>query len=159
MGVLVKTVAQVITCRRSNETIVSPHYTEIEISTGDTTWLTNGEIILACQSLVTLILNFKLSGIVRSGTLMNISPSGIQIECQHNLIEQLSRAKSDSGLFPNFELEFELAAAGRERVKSVCNVSYCRRLSQDNYNLGLNFIALSDSDERRVTEFINKMAA
>ena len=102
--------------------------------------------------------NLKLSGIVRSGTLMNISPSGIQIECQHNLIERLSRAKSVSGLFPNFELEFELEAAGRERVKSVCNEPYFRRLSQDNYNLGLNFIALSDSDERRVTEFINKMA-
>ena len=60
--------------------------------------------------------------------------------------------------YQNFELEFELVAAGRERGKSVCNVSCCRRLSQDNYNLGLNFIALSDSDERRVTEFINKMA-
>ncbi|MAV52529.1 MAG: hypothetical protein CBE20_01590 [Gammaproteobacteria bacterium TMED260] len=103
--------------------------------------------------------NLKLSRIVRSGTLMNISPSGIQVECQHNLIEQLSQAKSVSGLFPNFELEFELEAAGRERVKSVCNEPYFRRLSQDNYNLGLNFIALSDSDERRVTEFINKMAA
>jgi hypothetical protein len=37
--------------------------------------------------------NLKLSGIVRSGTLMNISPSVIQIECQHNLIEQLSIAE------------------------------------------------------------------
>lgn len=103
--------------------------------------------------------NLKLSGTVRCGTLMNISPSGIQIECHQNLIEELSQAKSESGLFPNFELEFELTAAGKERVKSVCNVSYCRRLSQDNYNLGLNFVALSDSDERRVTEFINHMAA
>lgn len=103
--------------------------------------------------------NLKLSRTVRSGTLMNISPSEIQIECQHNLIEQLSIAESDSRLFPNFELEFELVAAGRERVKSVCNVSYCRRLIQDNYNLGLDFIALSDTDERWVTEFINQMAA
>ena len=100
-----------------------------------------------------------LSGIVRSGTLMNISPSGIQIECQHNLIEQLSQAKSDAGLFPHFELEFELAEADKDRVKSVCNVSYCRRLSQDNYNLGLNFVALSDADERRVADYIDHAAA
>jgi hypothetical protein len=37
--------------------------------------------------------NFNFLGIVRSGTLMKVSPSEIQIECQHNLIEQLSRVK------------------------------------------------------------------
>ena len=103
--------------------------------------------------------NLNLTGIVRSGALMNISPSGIQIECQHNLIEQLSQFKSESGLYPNVELEFDLAKPEKKTIKSVCNVSYCRRLSQDNYHLGLNFVALSDADERRVAEFIDHAAA
>ena len=101
--------------------------------------------------------NLLLSGLVRSGALMNICPSGIQIECQHTLIEQLSQYKSEAGLFPNVELEFDLS--GADKVKSVCNVSYCRRLSQDNYHLGLNFVSLSAADERRVSAFIDHTAA
>jgi len=100
-----------------------------------------------------------LSDVVRSGHLMNISPSGIQIECQHQLIEQLSQFKSEAGLYPHFELEFSMPNTGKETIKSVCNVSCCRRLSQDMYHLGLNFITLSENDEARVSDYIEHSAA
>ena len=105
--------------------------------------------------------NIRLAGIVRNGTLMNLSPSGIQIECRHQLIEQLARFKSDSGLFPDFELEFALPAQGRcsRKIKSTCTVSYCRRQRQDSYHLGLNFQALAEQDEKRLNEYLNHSVA
>lgn len=70
--------------------------------------------------------NIRLAGIVRNGTLMNLSPAGIQLECRHQLIEQLNKFKSDAGLFPSFELEFNLPGRGRSqrKIKSTCAVSY-----------------------------------
>ncbi len=122
-----------------------------------------------------------LCGSVRNGTLMNLSPSGIQIECQHQLVEQLSKAKSDAGLYPDFELEFTLpvedsqaqqeaaersrkkAKADRDRekktIKSTCNVSYCRRQRQDSYHLGLNFISLTEQDEKKLSDYLSHSAA
>ena len=105
--------------------------------------------------------NILLAGVVRNGTLTNLSPSGIQIECRHQLIEQLNKVKSSSGLYPDFELEFTLPAAPQDKavVKSTCTVSYCRRLKQDCYHLGLNFVELSATAEQQVSEYIHHSAA
>ena len=102
-----------------------------------------------------------LSGVVRNGSLLNLSPSGIQIECRHQLIDQLSEAKSAAGLYPEFELEFELPDSGKKAkaIKSTCNVSYCRRQRQDSYHLGLNFIELTEQDEKKVSDYISHTAA
>lgn len=103
--------------------------------------------------------NIQIAGVIRNGSLINVSPAGIQIECRHQLIEQLAKFKSESGLFPNFELEFSVPDSRKDkRVKSTCNVSNCRRLSQDMYHLGLNFVSLSEGDERRVSDFISHAA-
>ena len=105
--------------------------------------------------------NIFLAGILRNGTLMNLSPSGIQLECRHQLIEQLATFKSEAGLFPNFELEFTLPTEGRSKktIKSICNVSYCRRQCRDSYHLGLNFITLDEIDEKQVDEYIHHSVA
>ncbi len=103
--------------------------------------------------------NLLVAGVVRNGVLMDISPSGIQLECRHQLIEQLSKAKSEAGLYPNFELDFKLNNTKSSNVHSLCNVSYCRRLSQDKYHLGLDFINLTEADEARVSEYIDHSAA
>jgi len=103
--------------------------------------------------------DLQLAGMERSGELMDISPSGLQIECRHHLVEHLSNFKSEAGLFPHFELRFKLARHGGAAIKSICDVSYCRRLSQDKYYLGLKFISLSEADESRVMDFIDHAAA
>lgn len=97
-----------------------------------------------------------ISGAIRRGTLLNVSPSGIELECHQQLIERMAENKRDSGLFPDVDLEFSLPAANEEGspVKSSCNVSYCRRLSQDTYQVGLNFVSLTDIDEKRVSDFV-----
>lgn len=101
--------------------------------------------------------NIRLAGIVRNGTLMNLTPSGIQLECRHQLIEQLTKFKSEAGLFPDFELEFSLPAQGNSarKIKSTCTVSYCRRQRQDSYHLGVNFQGLAEQDEKQLSEFLS----
>jgi primosomal replication protein N len=72
--------------------------------------------------------NILLAGVVRNGNMMKLSPSGIQIECRSQLVEQLAKSKSESGLYPEFELEFALPDSGKDKqaIKSTCNVSFCR---------------------------------
>lgn len=111
--------------------------------------------------------NILLAGVVRNGTLMKLSPSGIQIECRRQVVEQLTNSKSDSGLYPEFELEFALPDDGskkkhkkaRTTIKSTCHVSFCRRQRQDSYHLGLEFVALDENSEKKVTDYINQAAA
>jgi len=102
-----------------------------------------------------------LAGVIRNGALMEVSPAGIQIECRHQLVEQLAKYKSDAGLYPNFELEFTLPVGGRSKtaIKSICNVAYCRRQCQDRYHLGLNFVTLDENDEKQVDAFIDHACA
>ena len=119
--------------------------------------------------------SLEISGIVRSGTLTKLSPAGVQIECRRQLVERLSEFKQDSGLFPDFDLEFVLpnaaggnsrngkqitakAANGAEAVRPSCNVTFCRRLSQERYQLDLSFVSLSPSDEARVDAYIDERA-
>jgi len=101
--------------------------------------------------------NLLIAGEVRSATLLNLSPSGVQIECQRALVEQLAFYKSDAGLYPNFELEFLLPDG--TQVSCLCTISVCRRLSQDIYQLGLSFVSLPDGAEERVDEYIEHAAA
>tara|TARA_R110002073_G_C9431889_1_gene576800 strand:+ start:1173 stop:1544 length:372 start_codon:yes stop_codon:yes gene_type:complete len=105
--------------------------------------------------------NIRLAGIVRNGTLMNLCPAGIQIECRHQLVEQLAKFKSEAGLFPDFELEFSLPARDRtpRKIKSTCTVSYCRRQRQDSYHLGLNFQSLAEQDEKQLSEYLTHSVA
>jgi hypothetical protein len=105
--------------------------------------------------------NVLVAGIVRYGTIHGLSPSGVQIECQHQLIEQLDSLKSDAGLYPDIELEFSLPISNKQQrwIKSKGYVAYCRRLSQELYLLGLNFSQLSDADESKVSAYIDKLAA
>lgn len=103
--------------------------------------------------------SLQIAGIIRSADLMDISPSGLQVECRHQLIEHLSGFKSDAGLFPNFELQFKLENGKGQAINSICNVSYCRRLSQDKYHLGLKFVSLAEADEARILDFIDQAAA
>jgi hypothetical protein len=102
--------------------------------------------------------SLEISGIVRSGNLLNVTPSGVQIECRRQLVERLAEFKRDSGLYPDFDVEFELPEQGRA-VRSSCNVSQCRRLSQNVYQLELSFVGLSPADEARVDAFISDRCA
>lgn len=98
-----------------------------------------------------------VDGVVRSGALMNLSPSGIQIEARHHLIEQLGQFKSDSGQYPEFEVQFPLPDGSR--IQCRCNISHCRRLSQDVYHLGLGFAVIDEEDDARLDAAIHHLAA
>ena len=105
--------------------------------------------------------NLFLNGAVGNVDLLNISPSGIQIECKHDVVEKLSKHKSEAGIFPAFDLEFILPSSDSAGmlINVSCNVCYCRRLSQDNYNLGLYFVDFAEPDEKRLLEYISKKIA
>jgi hypothetical protein len=98
-----------------------------------------------------------ISGVSRSGKLLNLSPSGVELECQYQLIERMSQYKRGAGLYPDVDLEFSLPISREDQlsVRSSCNVCVCRRLSQDTYHLRLNFISLTGVHEKNVSDFID----
>jgi c-di-GMP-binding flagellar brake protein YcgR len=104
--------------------------------------------------------NLLVSGVVRSAVVLNLSPSGVQMECRRQLVERMAEQKRASGMYPDFDLEFSLPAIAPEQswVKSSCSVAHCRRLSQNTYHLDLNFVNLSENDEKRLSEFIHQTA-
>lgn len=101
--------------------------------------------------------NLLVAGVIRSGTLISMSPSGVHMQCRHQLVEQLNRIKSDDGLYPQLELELTLSD-GRP-LRALCSVQYCRRLSQDCYHLGFEFQSLTTVDAERVDRLIDHAAA
>lgn len=101
--------------------------------------------------------SLQLAGVVRTATLMNLSPSGVQIECRHQLVEQLAKFKSPAGLYPDFDLEFLLP--DNSPISCLCTVSFCRRISQDCYQLGLAFVSLPAGAEERVDHYIDHTVA
>ena len=92
---------------------------------------------------------------------MNLCPAGTEIECRHQLVEQLKKLKSEAGLFSDFELEFSLSAQGgcTCKIKSTCTVFYCRSQRQDSYHLGLNLGALAAQDEKQLSEYLSRQIA
>ena len=98
-----------------------------------------------------------IEGVVRTGTLINLSPAGVQLECRHQLVEQLGRIKSPAGQYDDFDVEFLLPDETPVRCRST--VSFCRRLSQDSYQLGLSFVSLPEGVEERVDDYIDHAAA
>lgn len=104
--------------------------------------------------------NILLAGVTGNGAMKNLSRTGIQLECHHQLIEQLSEFKSNAGVFPDFELEFSLPSSNEssKKIKSTCTVSYCRRQSQDSYLLGLNFISIAEQGENELVEYVERVA-
>ena len=104
--------------------------------------------------------NILLAGVTGNGAMKNLSRTGIQLECHHQLIEQLSEFKSDAGVFPDFELEFSLPSPDdhSRKIKSTCAVSYCRRQSQDSYLLGLSFVSLAEQDRNELVGYVERGA-
>ena len=98
---------------------------------------------------------------MRNRTLVNLCPAGTEIECRHQLVEQLRKLKSEAGLFSDFELEFSLPAQGSctRKITSTCTVFYCRRQRQDSYQLGLNFAALAAQDEKQLSKYLSHQIA
>ncbi|MFT4860837.1 MAG: hypothetical protein ACI95C_000035 [Pseudohongiellaceae bacterium] len=104
--------------------------------------------------------NLLICGVVRSATVLNLSPSGLQLECRRQIVERMAEQKRASGMYPDFELEFDLPAnePAKTQVKSSCSIAYCRRLSQNTYHLDLNFVNLSETDKKRLSDFIHHSA-
>ncbi len=104
--------------------------------------------------------NLVVCGVVRSATVLNLSPTGLQMQCRRQIVERMAEQKRDCGMYPDFDLEFSLPAIepAKTRVKSSCSVAHCRRLSQNTYHLDLNFVNLSESDQKRLSEFIHHTA-
>jgi hypothetical protein len=101
-----------------------------------------------------------IAGVTFDAKLLNLSPSGIQIECGKQVVEQLAGSKTHDGLYPDFEFEFALPMDGSDGiVNSICNVAYQREQQGGIYLLGLNFIGLSNRNETMLGGHLKKSDA
>ncbi len=68
-----------------------------------------------------------------------------------------SWCKNTAGLFPVFELLFNLPADSVP-VSVQCEINNCCRLNQDNYQIGLLFREISLIDEARINQYLGKLS-
>ena len=95
---------------------------------------------------------------IHKAQLMGIAPAGVQVECERQVVETLAQKKSEAGLYPDFDLIFNLPTDDTT-ISAHCTVSNCRRLSQDRYHLVLGFEQICHDDDVKVNQFLGLLTS
>jgi len=82
----------------------------------------------------------------------NISRTGVQVLCS---AEDVSILLGDETVSQYPELRLELPLGEREPLRTTCKVIYCHRQSQQEYCLGLKYLAVDHSGLQTVDEIIS----
>ena len=105
---------------------------------------------------VVVVLPVKLEredGTIVEAHTVNLSRTGVQVSCT---VEQAKRLMGDEEGVTQFpELKLELPLGERSPLRTMCKVLYCHRQSQQEYCLGLKYLAVDDSGLETVEGIIS----
>ena len=97
------------------------------------------------------------SGEVLPAVSLDMSLDGLQIECDHKTQQQLVHAneKHNSGqpVEMDIQIQLPLSQHSLSRMEMRCRLVITRRLAQNTYHLGLNYLKLEDAT--KLDEFLN----
>lgn len=120
------------------------------------------------------VVDLSIGEVVRRGKILDVSPAGLRVECSNQLIDYLNRQKSSAGLYPKLIVEFcvpivdsvkhlhdrvtYMRQQNRACLSLLGQVSNCRRLRQDSYQLGIHFISVPKNEDRLLSAYIEEQA-
>lgn len=91
------------------------------------------------------------SGEVLPATSLDMSLDGIQIECDHQTQQQLvldnEKTKPGHPVELNVQLKIPATKHSKNTVEMRCRLVISRRLAQDTYHLGLNYLDFEDTEQ------------
>lgn len=91
------------------------------------------------------------SGQVLPATSLDVSLDGIQIECDHQTQQQLTRdhekEKPGQPVELDVQLKIPVTKNSTRNVEMRCRLVVSRRLAQDTYHLGLNCLDAGDTEQ------------
>lgn len=97
------------------------------------------------------------SGDVLSAVSLDMSLDGLQVECDHKTHQQLMRAseKQNPGqpVEMDVQIQLPLSQHSMSRMEMRCRLVIIRRLAQNTYHLGLNY--LKHEDTNKLEEFLD----
>ncbi|MCK5092457.1 MAG: PilZ domain-containing protein [Gammaproteobacteria bacterium] len=89
-------------------------------------------------------------GKVLPATSLDMSLEGIQIECNHLTQQQLildhEKEKPGQPVELNVQLKIPATKHSKNKVEIRCRLVVSRRLAQDTYHLGLNYLDFEDTE-------------
>lgn len=98
------------------------------------------------------------SGDVLSAISLDMSLEGLQIECDHQTQQQLIRAnkKHSPGQPVEMDVQIQIPVTRHSlsRMEMRCRLVITRRLAQNTYHLGLNYLELGDT--KKLETFLDK---
>ena len=93
----------------------------------------------------------SLGGQVLPATSLDMSLDGIQIECNHQTQQQLlldhEKEKSGQPVELNLQLTIPVTQNSTRKIEVRCRLVISRRLAQDTYHLGLNYLDFEETEQ------------
>ena len=88
----------------------------------------------------------------------NISSTGLQFRCDYWLADEIEPRGIQSHPLDRIQIKVvaDMPISGENRLYARCRVVVARRLSQEEYLLGLEFIDFEKSSEKVLERFINE---
>jgi c-di-GMP-binding flagellar brake protein YcgR len=95
--------------------------------------------------------------------LINISLGGLQFVCDPSVRRELCPNEDRNAPVSRMELRVRLEPGpgeGRaERIEVLCRLVFCRRVAQDEYRLGLQFLEFFGAAEQDLERFVERLAS
>ncbi len=91
-------------------------------------------------------------------TALDMSLDGLQIECDHKTQQQIIQANEKQApgqpIEMNVQVRLPVTKHSNTRMEMRCRLVIARRLAQDKYHLGLNYLQVKDAD--KLITFLDK---
>ena len=107
---------------------------------------------------------FQVDLVLANGTILpvetsNISDNGLQFRCDSWLADEIEpRGIQVHPLDPiQIKVVAKLPVSGKKKLYARCRIAVARRLSQDEYELGLEFIDFEQGSEKELNRYIEKL--
>lgn len=99
-------------------------------------------------------------GTVLPATANNLSSQGIQFKCDSWLADEIEPRGIQNHLLDHIQLKVvaSLPISGDNRLYTRCRIIVARRLSQDEYMLGLEFTSFEKDSDKVLDRYLNTLS-
>ena len=116
---------------------------------------------LSARPITNIEAHISANGHTNSVILTNLSDSGIQMQCNRQTLDQLmpNIQRPDPHQPIQISVQFTLSGDNSQNteIKAVCRMLYVRRLAQDHFLSGGEFIDISDGSATAVAAYLRQL--
>lgn len=96
-------------------------------------------------------------GTILPATLQNISESGAQFRCDSWIANEIEPRGVQNHLCDNLQLKLVAELNEQNKLYSLCRIISAQRLSQDSYEIGLEFIDFEYGSDQALKQYLDTL--